>query len=367
MKYLSDIISISIQTSPYVGENLIYKVYMRDAFQGGGRTLIYTGSLYCLGVAQTIYLNDIVASHTYDNGYAKRKGDRPNPSGVLFDIIVEFLRNGSVIETKTVSSDPYIMNCYMDKGTPRKEVLNDDGLFEDGEGIYDALSFRTDIFPRVPRLASIPQNFTFNALLFLDNAAYEDDGINISGFDNDNYKAHVRVDDVLCVTPITLLGSDYNKITKTSNAIYACTPDGSYSPTTKTKIANIDTCPSRYYLTWIDRTGGWMCWPFNGRCTPSENITTSYKTDLLNNQSPYKQEVTTKWTLNTKSLSFDERKAMESILVSPYCALYDTTLDEMTEVVVNTKTYEVKDKDNTKGLFNLTLEVQTSSIQNITY
>lgn len=363
MKYLSDILSVNINTTSYKGQMLTYNVYMINAFQGGGQDLIYTGRIYCTGGIQTIYLNDIVASYTYDNSYVWSQ-PMTNPKGVLFDIKVVF-SNGV---TATVSSDPYIMNCYMDKGVERKYVLQSDGLFETGEGIYNALSFRSDVLPRIPRLSFQTNKFSLSALLFIDEYAYEigDYQVRIAGYNGDRI-LYALTEDASCITPISgINGSYYKNLTAASDSIWACNANGS-TPTIRTKIANVDACPARYYLTWIDRTGGWMCWPFDGRCIMNEDISTSYKTDLLNNQSPYRQDVTTKWSLNTKSLSFDERKALESILVSPYCCLYDTEIDEASEVVVNTKAYEFKTKDNTKGLFNLSLDVQTSSTQNILY
>lgn len=363
MRYLSDVLSVSINTYAYKGQTLTYNVYMVNAFQGGGQNLIYTGRLYCTGVTQTIYLNDIIASHTYNNSYVWGQPET-NPSGVLFDIRVVFSNGISTM----ISSDPYIMNCYMDKGVERRDILQADGLFEGGEGIYNALSFRSNVLPRIPRLSFQTNNFTLSALLFVDEVVCEDGDyqVRIAGYKDDRI-IYALTEDASCITPVSgIRGSYYRNLTATSDSIWACNANGS-TPTVRTKIANVDACPARYYLTWIDRTGGWMCWPFDGRCIMNEDISTSYKTDLLNNQSPYRQDVTTRWTLNTKSLSFDERKALESILVSPYCCLYDTEIDEASEVTVNTKTYEVKTKDNTKGLFNLSLEVQTSSIQNIVY
>lgn len=134
------------------------------------------------------------------------------------------------------------------------------------------------------------------------------------------------------------------------------------------KLADIDTCPSRYYLMWEDRVGGLQCQPFDGRCIFSSTL----KNNLIENQ--YRQRrlgnttYTSKWKLNTKWLTDDEYMIYESILVSPYLTLIDTVNNIAFDVVSTANNYTEKTyKNQDRNLISFSLDVELNKTERILY
>ena len=126
-----------------------------------------------------------------------------------------------------------------------------------------------------------------------------------------------------------------------------------------TKIAELlPKCQSDYYLSWIDRTGGWNCQPFDGRYDFSEQFKTETTTNLFNERRPMRKEFSGKWSLNTKFLTEADYQMYEPILWSKYLYLYDVRNDKGFYVIVTNTTYNEKIFKNEKGLFTFGVEVE---------
>lgn len=367
MTFLSDLLYVDIDTTDYNDQNITYSVVMEDPFSTTSERTIYVGQLYALGKVQRIYLNDIINSYLYDNSYAYLDGQTTtNPQGCLFNIRVIFNELG---EEPSVNATPYIMNYYKDKDMGRVDLIGDAGLFDDEEDAFNALDYRSGVYPRIPDLPYSTKNMYLSFLVFQGDrfrsfpsrlTPIKRDGTIVQSFP---------------VANATIIGCHYDtasyaRVTTDAKEIYLYkgkTTSPYYDTSYGCKIADVDNCPADYYLMWIDRTGGWMCWPFDGRITMSEDITSNNRVDMLDKNIPYEKIVNTKWSLNSKPLSYKEGKALESIFTSPVLYLFNSKIDETTEVIVNTKSWTDKTRNNTKGIFNLSLEVQTATSQNIRY
>ena len=369
MTFLSDLLYVDIDTTGKEGLNITYRVWMQDAFPGATRRNIYVGQLYARGEVQRIYLNDIVNSYLYNNSYAYLNGvTTTNPKGCLFNIIVEFegLDEDSEI---SVSATPYIMNYYKDKDMGRVELIKSTGLNNNEENVFNALDYRSGVYPRIPNLSYKTKNMYLSYLVFQGNKFRTSPPklvpIKLNGTKGEPYG----------VPDTTIVGGHfdstlYSRLTSGAKELYlykGTTSTPYYDTSYGCKIADVDSCPADYYLMWVDRTGGWMCWPFDGRITMSEDVTSNNRVDMLDKNIPYEKIVNTKWALNSKPLSYKESKALESIFTSPVLYLFNSKIDETTEVMVNTKSWTDKTMNNTKGIFNLSLEVQTAASQNIRY
>ena len=111
-------------------------------------------------------------------------------------------------------------------------------------------------------------------------------------------------------------------------------------------------------MSWIDRTGGWNCQPFDGRYDFSEQFKTETTTNLFNERRPMRKELSGKWSLNTKFLTEADYKMYEPILWSKYLYLYDVRNDKGFYVIVTNTTYNEKLFKNEKGLFTFGVEVE---------
>lgn len=386
MKYLSDLLYITVDTAMFRNAYENYEVYMESPYiDSDSSILIFRGQVYKDGKKKTIYLNDIIQSYVYGNGYV----DRSNPSdskgsveeiesGVLFNIKVVF---PDILLTLYVESNPYIMNYYKDvKNVVHSNIQN---LIEEGESlpiVYNLLLQRTNIFPRIPKLGYNTENFWLSALIaktlsWKYKSSLDGDPVfTIAGTKNKVQHNYFNTYDCnSLINTISITGMDLYDIINHSDEIwYAGVQtfgDGSYRPdyTIATKIADIDECPADYYLIWIDRTGAYQCQPFNGKTTLTESFTNTYKYDLINKESPIVKTIDNKWTLNSGWLTYDEYKAYESIFTSKYLYLFNTKYDEGYEVILDTKQWTEKVKENKDKMFNLKLDVHSALKQNILY
>lgn len=367
MTFLSDLLYVDIDTTDYKDQNITYEVVMEDPFPTASERTIYVGQLYALGKVQRIYLNDIINSYLYDNSYAYLDGKTiTDPQGCLFNIRVTFNELG---EEPSVNATPYIMNYYKDKDMGRVDLIGDTGLFDDEEDAFNALDYRSGVYPRIPHLPYSTKNMYLSFLVFQGDR-FQSYAARLTPIKQDG-----TIGQSYPVANATIVGGHYDtalyaRVTTDAKEIYLYKGKSTspyYDDSLGCKIADVDSCPADYYLMWIDRTGGWMCWPFGGRITMSEDITSNNRVDMLDKNIPYEKIVNTKWSLNSKPLSYKESKALESIFTSPVLYLFNSKIDETTEVIVNTKSWTDKTMNNTKGIFNLSLEVQTATSQNIRY
>ena len=139
------------------------------------------------------------------------------------------------------------------------------------------------------------------------------------------------------------------------------------SQTQTREIAEIDICPARYYLEWIDRKGGIQSQPFNGTAKFSEDFARVQIQSGMGHKRNVSLQDTIKWTINTDWIDENLYPYYESIYTSPYLLLYDTKTDKSFNVILTDKGYTEKTKKNQKKLFNMTLNVTADKIQNMYY
>lgn len=380
MKYLSDLLYVDIDTSGFLVPNIDYQVWMiNPTASGNSEELIYTGRIWKTGGKVRIYLNDIIATHTYNNSYITDHIS-DTPSGVLFNIKVVI---PSIAYEYNIDGDPYIMNYYKDAKTTRYDSMMslDTGL----PYLYNILFQRTNVLPRIPKLGYATDNFFLSSLIATTSEwrySSEIDGdavYNIVGTKDDtDITNYMTFDNGALINAITIKGQDLYDLTKESDKIYF-TPtslfevegedEWEYKPelVNCTPIAIVDECPSDYYLIWIDRTGAYQCQPFNGKVTLSESLSTNYRYDSIDTEIPFNKKVTDKWNLNSNWLTYEEYKAYESIFTSKYLYLFDTKNDEGWEVVLDTNKWTEKTKENKDKMFNLQLDMHSARPQNILY
>lgn len=380
MKYLSDLLYVDIDTSGFLVPNIDYQVWMiSPTASGDSEELIYTGRIWKTGGKVRIYLNDIIATHTYNNSYITDHIS-DTPSGVLFNIKVVI---PSIAYEYNIDGDPYIMNYYKDAKTTRYDSMMslDTGL----PYLYNILFQRTNVLPRIPKLGYATDNFFLSSLIATTSEwrySSEIDGdavYNIVGTKDDtDITNYMTFDNGALINAITIKGQDLYDLTKESDKIYF-TPtslfevegedEWEYKPelVNCTPIAIVDECPSDYYLIWIDRTGAYQCQPFNGKVTLSESLSTNYRYDSIDTEVPFNKKVTDKWNLNSNWLTYEEYKAYESIFTSKYLYLFDTKNDEGWEVVLDTNKWTEKTKENKDKMFNLQLDMHSARPQNILY
>ena len=82
----------------------------------------------------------------------------------------------------------------------------------------------------------------------------------------------------------------------------------------------------------------------------------------------YKTSNQPKWKLNSDWITEPQYKYYESLFVSPTVQLYDAENDKLYDVIVADRSYTEKTFNNQgKQLFNLTVEVEQTTTQDILY
>ena len=132
------------------------------------------------------------------------------------------------------------------------------------------------------------------------------------------------------------------------------------------KVADIDMCPSKYYLMWQDRGGSYQSQPFNDKVTYSESFDKSEIQNYHNARKLSNVQVQPKWKINSDWIPEELYPFYESIFISSHLLLYDVEEDAAYNVMV-AGDYTEKTYKNQKSMFNLTLELEENKRQNIVY
>ena len=99
-----------------------------------------------------------------------------------------------------------------------------------------------------------------------------------------------------------------------------------------------------------------------------ENISRSTVTNYKNTKKLTDATIQGSWILNTDYIPEKLYPFYESIFVSPYLQLYDAKEDRLYDVIlVNTEYNEKTFNNQSRNLFNLQLEVELDTTQNIIY
>lgn len=133
------------------------------------------------------------------------------------------------------------------------------------------------------------------------------------------------------------------------------------------KIADIDECPAKYYLQWIDRYKGVQCQPFSGKNAYEINYGVTNILSRYNEKSPTAYNNTYQFEINTGWLTDDVYPLYESIFVSPQLKLYDTENDICHNVIVVDKNFKEKTRKNQGKLYNFTLKLEINTDETILY
>ena len=319
------------QATPYYQT---YNVYLKGIATGSTYTLVYVGRVYVpASTSQVIiYLNDILRDNGTDYSY-------------FLDDSEDFVDTRLMLDWKVTSTSYAYFGrvYYYDLPIWKKEPTS-----EPDSNLELLLAQTTSKVPRVP---AIKTGFMqIGATIFS------------TGVQSINYWS-----DTAMIThaylPTTVEGTLFIQEPLSSIFAYEATIPSSFwlgTDTEKvTKIAELlPACHSDYYLSWIDRTGGWNCQPFDGRYDFSEQFKTETTTNLFNERRPMRKEFSGKWSLNTKFLTEEDYKMYEPILWSKYLYLYDVRNDKGFYVIVTDTTYNEKLFKNEKGLFTFGVEVE---------
>lgn len=161
----------------------------------------------------------------------------------------------------------------------------------------------------------------------------------------------------------TITSSGYLRIQVGGGNIF-----GSAPTTTNTQYKVAQTSCSKYFLIWRDRYLSQQIQPFNKINTYSEEITGSEITNYYGARNLYKTSNQPKWKLNSDWITESQYKYYESIFVSPTVQLYDAENDKLYDVIITDRSYTEKTFNNQgKQLFNLTIEVESITTQDILY
>lgn len=133
------------------------------------------------------------------------------------------------------------------------------------------------------------------------------------------------------------------------------------------QAVKINLCPAKYYLMWQDRAGSFQSQPFDKISTYSENYERDYITNYTGLKSPNNITVNPKIKIQTGYIKEELYPYYESIYTSPYLLLYDTEQDRSYLVNVTGDYVEKTFKNQSRQMFNLQLELEFATQQNIIY
>ena len=131
-------------------------------------------------------------------------------------------------------------------------------------------------------------------------------------------------------------------------------------------IAVFDSCYKRYYLLWQDRYGGFQSQPFSDTLTYSESFDVTEVKNYREERKYISIQVQPKWKLTSGWIAEDTYPFYESIFVSPVLYLYDSQENQMYKVITK-GSYTEKKYKNDKKLLSLSLDLESTSTQSITY
>ena len=117
-------------------------------------------------------------------------------------------------------------------------------------------------------------------------------------------------------------------------------------------IAQIDSCPSDFYLCWLTNTGGMQVQPFTHYSEVNVEYDNNERVDLSNYKWGFNKTVQASWKLKSKNLSDRDYKAYSQMYNSPYLILIDMVNHRMHFVNIDEEQYNQKiNKPNQKKIF----------------
>lgn len=360
-RYLSDniILEFTLPTK-YKDTNVPYRVYKPNT-----PTPFYTGTIYCTGGSQSLYLNDIIESVADDYGWFRTQTQNTIQRGVVMQFQIVFNR-----EVTYYVND--VINAYRIPNQPKEDVWVDDESH-----LKVMSSFGNGIVPRIPAYIATDSDF-FLSTNILNNRFTDNYGIAIYGKTNASdqiscflnfktYPINANVEQPIIkgdvLNHIAQYADNQNNTELYLGAGYV---DGTYDKTQPfSKVCDIDLCMAEFYLCWINRYGTYQCQPFHKKWEMKESVTTSNRATVYNEIVPYHKTTEFTWTLNSDWLSYKEHDEFESLLTSKYVFLYNTKTQEGHYVNVTDSDWTFRNATNTKRPFNLTINVSKVQKNNI--
>lgn len=133
------------------------------------------------------------------------------------------------------------------------------------------------------------------------------------------------------------------------------------------EIAIIDVCPARYYLMWKDRAGSYQSQRFEGVETFTESFSREFVKNSEGKRKPNTININPKIKIQTGFIDDELYPYYESIFVSPQLLLYDSKEDRSYPVNVTGDYTEKTFKNQGRQFFNLQLDLEFATNQNIIY
>lgn len=151
------------------------------------------------------------------------------------------------------------------------------------------------------------------------------------------------------------------------NAVIDTTKDKAYiGPDQNHIFAQIDMCPTQYYVQWIDRYGTYQCQPFSKISTFSNDYSTTHMISYDKVKKPIFKTVNSTWNLNSEFIPEDKLPYYESLFVSDKVILYDAKNDMSYNVVLtDTKFVEKTFANQQRRMFNLQITLEKANEQYI--
>lgn len=117
----------------------------------------------------------------------------------------------------------------------------------------------------------------------------------------------------------------------------------------------LDNCPKDYYLLW-DNSYGTFSWGCSGKTYVQNNQEHTRMTDIIGADKVLWSRNRNSWTVNTGMLTEDERAGFTTLLDARNIWLYDTGLDKIFNVTVETNS--LRNIPDSGKMSNLTLDVK---------
>lgn len=140
---------------------------------------------------------------------------------------------------------------------------------------------------------------------------------------------------------------------------------------TYVKVAKIDECDTRFYLSWFDRMGGVQMQPFNKGYKRTSQYDTVNKVNQYGEEEKIAITVNDVFELNTGWVNENLLPYYEGLFISPFVSLYEKDewgIGTHYKCVVENKEFEYKTfKNQGRQLFNLKVTVRISQKENILY
>ena len=380
MKYLSD--PIVINYSSVAGTYVTFNVFSRYPRTSYSSTPIYTGRLYCeTSETKHLYLNDIIKIYCGNPEAFKPDydGGIPTPSNIKPTRILQKFKvsfsTGDDIQTDWVLC--YNKDVNLPDGPMKSSNFDPEANVVDAG--YDLLAERSNLLPRLPRLATATKNLWFACTVIpnthvVANSEVDGDPVyvvsnNTTAGDNTHvFDDPSRLWGDIYIYNYDNIDSYLYDLTRGGDNIYVKQyAESNEGEVWSVKVATVDTCPADYYLIWMDRTGGYQCQPFTKNTSYSENITSQNKINAVEEETPYLKTITSNWTLRSDWMTDSQYKVFESILTSPYLYLYDVKNDIGNWVNCTDTSWSEKTYKNQKKLFNLTVNLKSMKNQYIEY